>query len=177
MQREMRRPGWRAGAATATMIALLGGFLTAPQAAQAQVKAPARVTSERAATSRTSVGWLPSTPASWPQVVDQSTTPSQTITAGVTEDSQTIDTVGGRQHTQILSVNLASPNVRVGSVEAGNTVIDPSDETVTSMGDRTGAVAGVNGGYFDINKTGQPTGGSVVNGQILKSPPASYNAA
>jgi Phosphodiester glycosidase/Bacterial Ig-like domain (group 2) len=73
-------------------------------------------------------------------------------------------------------VDLGNPNVRVGAVEAGNEVVDPADETVTSMGDRTGAVAGVNGGYFDINATGQPTGGSVVNGQILKSPPANYNA-
>lgn len=37
-------------------------------------------------------------------------------------------------------------------------------------------VAGVNGGYFDINASGQPTGGSVVDGQILKSPPANFNA-
>jgi exopolysaccharide biosynthesis protein len=44
------------------------------------------------------------------------------------------------------------------------------------MGTRTGAVAGINGGYFDINATGQPTGGSVVGGQIYKSPPTGYNA-
>jgi exopolysaccharide biosynthesis protein len=120
--------------------------------------------------------WLPTTPANWPLVVDESSTTPQTITSGVSEYSQTIDTVQGRQHTQVMNVDLSNPNVAVRSVEAGNTVVDPADETVQSMGTRTGAVAGINGGYFDINATGQPTGGSVVNGQIYKSPPAGYNA-
>ncbi|HEY3952193.1 MAG TPA: phosphodiester glycosidase family protein [Streptosporangiaceae bacterium] len=164
-------PRWRAGAAAATTVALCGGLLGGLQAGQASAATLASHASHAAGT-----GWLPSTPASWPQVVDESATPSQTITAGVTENAQTLDTVAGRQSTQILSVDLSNPNVRVGAVEAGDKVIDPADETVTSMGDRTGAVAGVNGGYFDINATGQPTGGSVVNGQILKSPPANFNA-
>lgn len=120
--------------------------------------------------------WLPATPAGWPLVVDQSSTKPQTITSGVTEYSQTIDTVQGRQHTQVMNIDLANPNVQVRTVEAGNDVIDPADETVRSMGTRTGAVAGINGGYFDINATGQPNGGSVVDGQIYKSPPSGFNA-
>jgi exopolysaccharide biosynthesis protein len=120
--------------------------------------------------------WLPSTPANWPLVVDETSTPTQTITSGVTEYSQTIDTVQGRQHTQVMNVDLGNPNVAVAAVEAGNEVIDPADETVKSMGTRTGAVAGINGGYFDINATGQPTGGSVVDGEIMKSPPTGFNA-
>jgi exopolysaccharide biosynthesis protein len=168
--------GWRDSAAAVALVAILGGLLSGLQAGPASASTGTGSPGASGPSAAAGAAWLPATPASWPQVVDASTTPAQTITAGVTEDSQTIDTVGGRQHTQILSVNLASPNVRVGAVEAGNTVIDPADETVTSMGDRTGAVAGVNGGYFDINETGQPTGGSVVNGHILKSPPASFNA-
>lgn len=128
------------------------------------------------APSATAKSWLPSTPANWPLVVDESSTPAQTITSGVTEYSQTIDTAAGRQPTQVLNVDLGNPNVQVKAVEAGNEVIDPADETVDSMGTRTGAVAGINGGYFDINATGQPTGGSVVDGEILKSPPTGYNA-
>jgi exopolysaccharide biosynthesis protein len=108
--------------------------------------------------------------------VDQSRTPTQSITSGVTEYSQTLDTVAGRQHTQVLNVDLGNPNVAVRAVEADNEVIDPADETVGSMGTRTGAVAGINGGYFDINATGQPTGGVVVDGQVLKSPPVGYDA-
>jgi exopolysaccharide biosynthesis protein len=124
----------------------------------------------------TPAGWLPTTPPDWPLVVDKTSTPSVAITHGVSEYSETYDTVTGRQHTQVLNVDLADPNVRVGVVEAGDRVEDSADETVTSMGDRTGAVAGVNGDYFDINATGQPIGGVIVNGRVLKSPTPNYQA-
>ncbi|HEY4461395.1 MAG TPA: phosphodiester glycosidase family protein, partial [Streptosporangiaceae bacterium] len=155
------------------ICAIICGLLSGLQAGHASAQ-PGAAQRPGAATGR--AGWLPPTPAGWPQLVSAATSPAQTITSGVTEYSQTLDTVAGRQHSQILNVDLSNPNVRVGAVEAGNTVVDPADETVTSMGTRTGAVAGVNGGYFDIHASGQPTGGSVVNGQILKSPPANFNA-
>jgi len=158
-------------AAVLTGAAALGIAGLQPGAATASV-----TTAHATALSAHSGNWLPSTPANWPLVVDETSTPKQTITSGVTEYSQTIDTVQGRQHTQVLNVDLANPNVAVRNVEAGNEVVDPADETVKSMGTRTGAVAGINGGYFDIDATGQPTGGSVVDGQIYKSPPAGFNA-
>src|ERR1700742_4278388 len=74
-----------------------------------------------------------------------------------------------------MNIDLSNPNVAVRSVEAGNTVVDPADETVQSMGTRTGAVAGIHGGYFDINAPGQPTGGPAGGGRLSKSPPAGYN--
>jgi exopolysaccharide biosynthesis protein len=151
----------------------LAGITPRPAAATTVTAQPAHAAAHTAADS---AHWLPTTPANWPLVVDQSSTRPQTITSGVTEYSQTIDTVQGRQHTQVMNIDLANPNVQVRTVEAGNEVIDPADETLESMGDRTGAVAGINGGYFDINATGQPTGGAVVDGQIDKSPPSGYNA-
>jgi exopolysaccharide biosynthesis protein len=170
--------GWRMRAAIlvgmAGLAALgLAGITPGPAAATTVAARPAHTTADTTADSKR---WLPATPANWPLVVDQSSTKPQTITSGVTEYSQTIDTVQGRQHTQVMNLDLANPNVRVRTVEAGNEVIDPADETLRSMGTRTGAVAGINGGYFDINATGQPTGGSVVDGQIYKSPPNGYNA-
>jgi len=73
--------------------------------------------------------WLPPTPANWPLVVDSTRTPDQAITRGVTSHSETLDSVGGRQQAQILSVDLTDPNVRLGAVEAGDKLIDPADET------------------------------------------------
>src|SRR5262249_44408938 len=49
-------------------------------------------------------------------------------------------------------------------------------ETVGSMGDRTGAVAGVNGDYFDINASGQPDGGAIRDGDLIKSPTPNFSA-
>jgi exopolysaccharide biosynthesis protein len=173
MRRKTSAQAWRARAAAAAGLAALGlAGLQAGPAFAAQGAAHGTAHGVRAG----STSWLPATPANWPLLVDESRTPTRTITSGVTQYSQTLDTVAGRQHAQVLSIDLANKNVQVRTVEAGNAVIDPADETVKSMGTRTGAVAGINGGYFDINASGQPTGGSVVDGQIYKSPPTGYNA-
>lgn len=66
--------------------------------------------------------WLPETPDFWPVVVDQSHTPRVPVTHGVEACSETYDAVGGRQHTQVLDVDLGDHNVRVGAVEAGDQI-------------------------------------------------------
>ncbi|GHH74660.1 hypothetical protein GCM10018793_16400 [Streptomyces sulfonofaciens] len=114
--------------------------------------------------------WLPPTPENWPQVVDVSRTPTDTVTRGLRHYAETYDTVGGRQHTQVLTADLTDPNLRVGVVEAGDTLTNPADETVSSMANRTGAVAGVNGDYFDIHASGRPLGGVISDGRLLKTP-------
>jgi hypothetical protein len=80
--RASRGQRWRAGAAAATTGALCAALLGGVPAGHAVA---ATVTSRT--THAPGTGWVPSTPANWPQVVDESTTPAQTITAGVTEDS------------------------------------------------------------------------------------------
>ena len=163
-----------AGLAGLAAVGLAG--LQPPAASASAAAATASDAAAEATAAPAARDWLPSTPANWPLVVDQASTRPQAITSGVTEYSQTLDTVQGRQHTQVMNIDLSNPNVAVRAVEAGDEVIDPADETVGSMGSRTGAVAGLNGGYFDINASGQPTGGAVVNGQILKTPPSGFNA-
>lgn len=113
--------------------------------------------------------WLPATPANWSTVVQRTTGDPMTITSGVAEHADTLDTVTGREPAQVLNVDLTDPNVRVG-VEGTTTLIDPKDETISSMAARTGAVAGINGGFFDINASGQPDAGQIVDGEIWKSP-------
>jgi exopolysaccharide biosynthesis protein len=114
--------------------------------------------------------WLPDTPENWPQVVDYTRTPAETVTQGLQHYSETYDTVGGRQHIQVLKADLSDPNLRVGMVEAGDTLTNPADETPSSMAHRTQAVAGVNGDYFQIHASGRPLGGIITNGHMLKSP-------
>ncbi len=118
--------------------------------------------------------WLPATPKLWPQVVSASQSAPQTVTRGVTRTQEHFETVSGAQRAQVLDVNLKSPNVRLGAVEAGNHIIDPSDETISSMAKRTGAVAGVNADFFAIHASGAPEGMVIRNGALESSPVASW---
>jgi len=132
------------------------------------------VTAHASGTPTPGATWLPSTPTYWPLVVGQQSGSSQTITSGVDVHSETYQTVGGAQRAQVMNVDLTNPNVRFGMVEAGNKLIDPTDETISSMANRTGAVAGVNSDFFAINATGQPMGMVVQNGVLEASPVASW---
>src|ERR1700689_5958014 len=80
--------------------------------------------------------WVPPTPAYWPQVVGERATRPVTITHGVQEYTENYQTVGGAQDAQIMDVNLADPNVRFGMAEAGSELVDPADETISSMAHR-----------------------------------------
>jgi exopolysaccharide biosynthesis protein len=145
--------------AVAAVTATLGALVAGP-AGTAAASAPAA----RAAS------WLPATPDQWPLVVDETTTPKQTLTRGVDHWSDTLQTVGGAQRAQLLDVNLADPNVRLGVVESHDHLTDPADEVPSSMAHRTGAIAGVNSDFFEIYGTGRPEGMVVRDGRLMKSP-------
>lgn len=167
-----RRRRGQTGLVLLTAAAVSAAWL-APAAAT-QATSPA--TGDTATAATTAAGWLPPTPTAWPLVVDDSTSRPETITRGVTHRTEQVDTVGGRQQADLLSADLSSRNVRLRVVEAGDVLTDPTDETPTSMTTRTGAVAGVNGDYFEIHASGRPLGGVVVDGRLLKSPRPHYNA-
>jgi hypothetical protein len=118
--------------------------------------------------------WLPPTPGYWPQVVGEQATRPQTITGGAQWHTETYQTVAGAQRAQVMNIDLTNPNVRFGAVEAGDKLIDPSDETISSMATRTGAVAGVNSDFFAINAAGQPDGMLIQNGTLEASPVSSW---
>jgi exopolysaccharide biosynthesis protein len=115
-------------------------------------------------------------PTAQAQDAVESSSPVLTVASGVAEHSESLRTASGRQRTQVLTVDLTNPNVRIGVVEAGNRITDPADETVSSMANRTHAVAGVNGDYFEIHASGRPLGGVITDGVVLKSPRGAYNA-
>ncbi|WP_279583091.1 phosphodiester glycosidase family protein [Fodinicola feengrottensis] len=117
--------------------------------------------------------WLPPTPATWPLVVDEQTSAKQTLTRGVQQWSDHLDTAGGAQRAQVMDVDLTDPNLRLGVVESHDHLTDTADEVPTSMADRTGAIAGVNSDFFEIYGSGRPEGMVVIDGQLVKSPNAS----
>ena len=71
----------------------------------------------------------------------------------------------------ILTVDPQEPTVRFGTVLAHDSILS-KDETTSSMARRTGAVAGINGDYFDINASGAPLGIVVRNGVLERTPSA-----
>ena len=68
-----------------------------------------------------------------------------------------------------LRLDLANPEVRLGVALAHNQLIS-RDETVSSMVRRSGAIAGINGDYFDIGDSGMPLNILVQEGRLLRSP-------
>ena len=121
----------------------------------------------------TDQSWLPPTPTYWPLATGKQATDPQTITSGAQWHTETYQTVGGAQDARVMNVDLTNPNVRLDAVEAGDKLINPADETISSMATRTGAVAGVNSDFFAINSTGQPNGMLVRGGVLEASPVAS----
>src|ERR1700761_1764126 len=82
--------------------------------------------------------WLPPAPTYWPQVVGEQSTRPQTVTGGVQLHTKTYQTVGGAQKAQVMNIDLTNPDLHFGAVEAGDKMVDPDDETISSMAARTG---------------------------------------
>jgi hypothetical protein len=124
--------------------------------------------------STASTAAAPPTPLYWPRVLSERSSGAQTITGGALWHTEAYQTAGGGQQAQVMDIDLGSRNLRFGAVEAGDQLIDPSDETISSMATRTGAVAGVNADFFAIHATGQPLGMLVLNGTLEASPVPSW---
>ncbi|HTU71929.1 MAG TPA: phosphodiester glycosidase family protein [Trebonia sp.] len=164
----------RATARTILAVICATGAITAAATSGGSALAASGASTTAIHTTAASRPWLPSTPTYWPQVVGQQATRPQTITSGVQWNTDTYQTVGGAQKAQVLNIDLTNPNLHFGAVEAGDKLIDPSDETISSMATRTGAIAGVNSDFFAINTTGQPNGMLIQNGVLEASPVASW---
>jgi exopolysaccharide biosynthesis protein len=76
----------------------------------------------------------------------------------------------------VIAADLRDPGVHVGTVLADD-VLGPDPETVSSMAQRTGAIAGINGDYFDIGRTNHPTNIVVRDGVLIRTPRKRYALA
>ncbi|MGA5898906.1 phosphodiester glycosidase family protein [Streptomyces venetus] len=100
--------------------------------------------------------------------------PHKRVAPGVTYEQFDIPAAGGVAHAHVLSVDLDHPHVRVDLLYPGAVA---SRAAVSRMADGQGAVAGVNGDFFNISETQHPgveaTGASVgpaiAGGQTLKA--------
>ncbi|MER6225744.1 phosphodiester glycosidase family protein [Streptomyces sp. 900105755] len=96
------------------------------------------------------------------------------IESGVTYRQFDLPAAKGTVHVHLLTVDLADPHVRVDLLSPGAVA---ARSRVSTMADAAGAVAGVNGDFFNITETQHPgvevTGASVgpaiAHGRVLKS--------
>ncbi len=114
--------------------------------------------------------WMPEQLPSWATITSRTATEPEAVTDGVTYASEAVASVEGNVPVHVVTADTTDENVRLGAVVSNDTVVDPENETVSSMAHRTGAVAGINGGYFQINASGQANDGEIVDGEIWKSP-------
>lgn len=85
---------------------------------------------------------------------------------GITLRELTSVTPNGWYDQQVLSVDLANPAV-TSDLLSGAHVTDRA--AISAKADAAGAVAGVNGDFFDISNSGAPLGAAVKDGKLLKS--------
>jgi len=71
----------------------------------------------------------------------------------------------------LLDVDPNEPTVRFDTVLAGDHVFSGAERT-SSMAARTGAIAGINGDYFDIGGTSAPQGLMIRDGALVHAPTA-----
>ena len=151
-------------------VICVAGSIAAAAACGGNAVAASRAIDAAGTTSMVSTAAPPPTPLYWPRVLSERSSRPQTITGGALWHTEAYQTAGGGQRAQVMKIDLGSRNLRFGAVEAGDQLIDPSDETISSMAARTGAVAGVNADFFAIHATGQPLGMLVLNGTLEASP-------
>ncbi len=107
---------------------------------------------------------------SWPEIVSKTASKEVVVTKGVTYQTIQYNTKSGPILLHETWVNLDDPNVEVKTVMSGDKLENEKNETVSSMANRTGAVAGVNGDFFESESSGMALGMSVQEGQLIHHP-------
>ncbi len=97
--------------------------------------------------------------------------PQQIVTlgSGVTETNETLLTLAGVQEVSLLRVDLSNPHVHLGVVQAHDQLFGHG-EKLSSMAQRSGALAGINSDFFEARQANDPLGMLEINGQIWQSP-------
>ncbi|MFD5075197.1 phosphodiester glycosidase family protein [Streptomyces sp. NPDC058371] len=96
------------------------------------------------------------------------------IAPGVTYQELDVPAAKGVTHAHVVSIDLRDPRVRVDLLHPGTVA---SRAPVSQLADTRGAVAGVNGDFFNITETQHPgveatgatVGPAIANGHILKA--------
>ncbi|HEY5257890.1 MAG TPA: phosphodiester glycosidase family protein [Candidatus Baltobacteraceae bacterium] len=109
------------------------------------------------------------TPAApFPRILTQAPTVSF-VAPGIWEGDYLLSTPDGPIAVHAVAVDPHLADVRLETVIANDRLVSGA-EPVSAMAARTGAVAGINGDYFDIGATNAPTNVVVKDGRLLRTP-------
>jgi len=93
----------------------------------------------------------------------------ENVAPGVEYAEYSLVTVDGPIVVRVIAAQLRRSDVHASTILAHD-ALTSAGETIGSMGKRTGAVAGLNGDYFDVGNTNRPTNIVVRDGQLLRMP-------
>jgi len=97
----------------------------------------------------------------------------ETVAPGVESGEYDFTTARGPIVVRVIAVAPHHTDVTLQTVLA-NDSLRSAGETVSSMARRTGAVAGINGDYFDIGNTNAPTNIVALGGALVRTPRKRY---
>lgn len=110
----------------------------------------------------------PQPAAPFPHVITDAVT-TQNVAPGVEYGEYLMRTADGPLSVHVLAIDPREPTVHVQTALANDSLVS-TGETLSSMAARTGAIAGINADYFDINQTNQPLNLLVENARFIRSP-------
>ncbi len=102
------------------------------------------------------------------QVISK-TSGEEIITRGATLQTIRMNTDGGPLNVYVLKADLSDPYLKVDTIIGGDGTLN-SNQTVTEMAKRTGAVAAINGDFFQMNESGRTIGLAYQGGKLVESP-------
>jgi hypothetical protein len=93
----------------------------------------------------------------------------ETTAPGVSFGQYGLTTEHGPLAVQVVAIDPHEPSLHFDTALSNDRIISGGERT-SAMGLRTGAIAGVNGDYFDIGRTYQPQGLLIEHGELLRGP-------
>jgi hypothetical protein len=93
----------------------------------------------------------------------------ETTAPGAAFGQYGLTTEHGPLAVQVIAIDPHEPTLRWDTALSNDRIISGGERT-SEMGLRTGAIAGVNGDYFDIGRTYQPQGLLISHGELLRGP-------
>jgi exopolysaccharide biosynthesis protein len=91
------------------------------------------------------------------------------ITQGVTLQTLNMNTDEGPLNVYVLKADLSNPYVKIDTIIGSDGTLN-KNQSVVAMAKRTGAVAAINGDFFQMAESGRTIGLAYQGGQLVESP-------